>query len=44
MNAIGTGSLLMLDSIFLMNSIVIFFLLVSDKEKSYHPIVVGTVH
>jgi len=34
MNAcVGAGSLLMLNSIFLMNLIVIFFLLVSDKEK-----------
>jgi len=34
MNAcVGTGSLLMLHSIFLMNSIVIFFLLVSSKKK-----------
>jgi len=30
---VEAGSLLMLDSIFLMNSIVFFFLLVSDKEK-----------
>jgi len=41
---VRTGSLLMLDSIFFMNSIIIFFSYWFPVKKSCHPITVDTVH